>query len=467
MIIMILVEFCMFTYAALESTHFYWMSLVSWIIFRISSYCHVGAQKTFHKSWSISPAVLSQVVWYSACVIFPLYISAFPPAQFPLPNLPSAPYVNKAIALIAASYLFSSFGRTMATSILSSEKFRGRDYRSIDDLNMAGRFALKRSYVFLGLAGLVMLIEAASGLSAAYSSFLVGGKSWVKFFAIVLPPLLVHAAILHYSKVDLEKLRRFNFYGFLLVTISVLPLTLFRLNRAAIFIPVFCFLAITIPSRSRIKFLATWLIIGIIGGALVFTVAEYRAQQIVTQGGRYSESTIGYRPNPGVLTSVQNYMNAPQYLAFALERIPTESTSFITPIKSVAAPLPRLSKFNSDRTDGTSLYNFSIYGRAIFDQVLSCIVEVWFAYGPIGLFILFLFQGILIELVDRRFSGATNVYRKYFLLYCGVWIALLPSISLVVVSQIFFYNLLLPLVIQRLYLSNPKYLVTKRGLVAT
>jgi hypothetical protein len=466
MIFVYLLEFSLFLSAALTSTHFYWMSLVSWIIFRLSLSFNYGGPTISHGTWLISPAFLSKSIWYIMCVIFPLYISIFPPAQFPLPNLPGAFYVNKAIALITASYLLSTFGRSIAISIYHPKEFSRRRLRSIDDLNFRGRLALKRNYLFLGLIGMVMLLKAASSVDTAFFSFLVGGRSWIKFFAIVLPPLLVHAAVLHSSTEDLIKSKRSNVYRFLILTIAVLPLTLFRLNRAAIFIPIFCFLVITVPNRSKIKFVASWLVIGIIGGTLVFTVADYRARKIVTQGGRYSESTIGYRPNPGVLVSIQNYLNSPQYLGYALEEIPAESISFITPVKSLAAPLPKLSKFDSDRTDGTSVFNLSIYHRAIYDQVLSCIVEIWLAYGFIGLFLLFFFQGILIELLERKFRVAISAYRKYFLLYCGFWVALLPSISVIVVSQIFFYNILLPLLISRLYLSNTRYSASKKELVA-
>ena len=431
--------------------HFYYGTLISWFVYRFINLSVSSARVRFDVQKIFTPGNIFQFIWYLLCVAMPIYISVFPPSFKPLPHLPSSEYINYAIILIAGSYFSASLGGIFYNSLKISKIAKMR--KSIDLLNETSLFTLAKTNIFLGLIGLAFLYKNAigsAGIIDAYSAYLVGSSSWSKFVAIVLPPFLIYGVVL-LSSLRVAQNRYKFLSSFLLIILVTLPLTLFRLNRAAIFLPLFSYLAIFVRIKSKAKYILTWSLILLIAGVAVFGLAEYRAKLIVTKGGQLSAAAVGFQHNPSVVNSIQNYLNAPQYLAYSLEEISLDNVSLVTPLKSLAAPLPKLSKWDSDRTDGTSIYNLSVSNQRNSDQVLSPIVESWISLGFLGLFVTFFLQGIIISVVKKRFAESANQFRKYFLLYASIWISLFPCLSFLVLSQIVFYVLLPPLLVCRFF----------------
>jgi|GEM_PF-5243410 len=447
-------ETLLISIGVISSDHFYYATFISWLVYRAINLSISFSRRRFNPQEIFVPGNIFQFIWYVLCVALPIYISVFQPSVRPLPALPSSGSVNMAIVLIATSYFSASIGGIFYNSLRDLRQINIS--KTIDSLNETGLLALAKTAIVLGIIGVAFLTKNALGSSSinnAYSTYLVGSSSWSKLVSILLPPFLIYGVVLFGSLQVIQDRYRFIF-GFPLLILVTLPLTLFRLNRAALFLPVFCYLAIFLRVKSKAKFVIIWGAILLIGGLAAFSLAEYRAKQIVTKGGQLSATAVGFQHNPSVITSIQNYLNAPQYLGYALEEIPSSNISLITPLKSIAAPLPKLSKWDADRTDGTSNLNLSISNIRDFDQVLSPIIESWISLGFIGLFVTFFMQGIFISILRRRFSESRNQFRRYFLLYTSIWISLFPCLSYLVLSQITFYVLMPPLLLLKLFVPN-------------
>ena len=437
------------------SDHFYYGTLVSWFVYRIIYLAQYSNRSRFNVRESFTPGNIFQFIWYLLCVILPIYISVFSPSFAPLKMLPSSFSINKSIVLTAVSYLSASIGISFYSSLRNKRILKSlKSINEFDENDLRKYLITTLTFGTIGVILLGLNSHISSGISIAYSTYLAGSSSWSKFLSIILPPFIIYSVVV-LSALRIHQNRYKFFSNFLLLIFATLPMTLFRLNRAAIFLPVFCYLAIFLQIKSKAKYFLTWLLISLIGGLAVFSVAEYRAQQIVTKGGQISAASIGYQHNQSVLNSIQNYLNAPQYLGYALQEIPPNSISVISPLKSIAAPLPKLSKFNSDRNDGTSIYNLSISNSRSFDQVLSPIIESWLSLGLLGLFITFFMQGIVISIIKKRYAESHDFIKKYFLLYSAIWVSLFPCVSYVVLSQITFFVLLPPLILFR-FLSTGK-----------
>jgi hypothetical protein len=257
----------------------------------------------------------------------------------------------------------------------------------------------------------------------------------------VLPPFALHGVLLRFSNIkkpgsrDISKLL---FY----FAICITPFTLFRLNRASIFIPAFVLFAVLIVSKSRYRYIITWVILFALGVLGVQIVGNFRAEQIVTKAGHVSLTSVGYVEAPSIKTQLFNYLNSAEYIGYGLQEIDRREVSVLTPLYSIADPLPKLSKLNSDNIGGTGLYNRAIYHRNVYDQICASILEIYLAWGLLGIIVFFLFQGFLIRQFSIRFLGENSAYYKYVYLYCGFWMSFLPCISISVLVQIFFYNVL-------------------------
>ena len=236
-----------------------------------------------------------------------------------------------------------------------------------------------------------------------------------------------------------------------LVIVTIFPLTLLSLSRAALLVPLLCFLILMFPPTFSFKSILTWLCLFVIAGALASMIGDYRAQMKATQNNRYSASTIGFEKNPGIAETLQLYGNSSQYLAYGIEYIDPSDVSILTPFFSFVEPLPKANLLNKDGRDGTSIFNEAVYQKStVRDLYFSPVGEIYLAWGFFGLIPVFLLLGLGLQRIFTSFRDTKNKFYRFCLLLSGFWLSLSPMLSISVLTQVMFYTVLPPLILEKI-----------------
>ena len=416
------------------SGYFVWSSLLSLIVYRVSISTIEYSQK---HNYGISPIHLYKIFWYFLLVISPLSNNIWKPPQFPLPFLPTNEQNNYGLLIITFAAFASALGyRT------SMNRIRVKSDYSL--INPSKNKTQPKIMILIGILGIGLLLSLtilSAGLKLSFASLTPDANSLPKFLSIILPPFLTHGLVLRMSNVP-RPTRRDYLKFIILVGICTIPFTLYRLNRASIFVPL---LAIIIPlliTKSKLSSFMVWLMLVLLGGFAVQGVGNFRAEQIVTKGGQISLENSGYRQGPSFKTVVFNYLNSSEYVGYGLQEINRKEFSVLTPLYSLASPLPKLSRLDERKIGGTGIYNRAIYQKNVYDQICSTVLEVFLSWGFVGLSFFFFVQGRVMQFIQRKYVENLQLYPRFFLAYVGFWIAFTPSISISVLTQLFFYNFL-------------------------
>ncbi len=427
-----LLVFCLGAFSG--NGYFVWASFISLIVYRICI-STTGISRTVE--YGLTPNTLYRAFWYFLLVLSPLINNLWRPPQFPLPFLPSNSQNNHALLIISFAALASSIGYRVSfkkTIRLSTNSL----------LNPPFNKNQPRVMILIGVVGICLLLGLtvlSVGLNSSFVSLTPDANSLPKFLSIILPPFLLHGLVLQMSSIVTP--RRVDYMKFLvLIGLTLIPFSLYRLNRASIFIPIFAILIPLVISKSKLTVFMIWFILFIFGAVAVQSVGNFRAEQLVTKGGQISLETSGFVQGPSFKTALFNYLNAYEYVGYGLQEINRDEFSLATPLYSIASPLPKLSRIDNQRLGGTGIYNRSIYHKNVYDQICSTVLEVFLAWGIVGLWIFFFIQGVLMCFIERKFTQNSALYSRFFLAYSGFWVAFTPSISISVLTQIFFYNLL-------------------------
>jgi hypothetical protein len=417
-----------------ESGFFIWSSVLSVLVFRTCISTLEGPKLI---KFAISPLTIYKSFWYFLLVVSPLMNNIWRPPQFPLPFLPSNDQNNQALLLIALAAFFSSLGYRMFAR-------RARLESPSRLINPAGSRLQPKVMILIGLVGVSLLLGLtvlSVGVNNSFVALTPAASSLPKFLSIILPPFLIHGIVLWMSSNPNPKI--FDYLKFFaLLGISLIPFSLYRLNRASIFVPILALMIPLVRTKSKLSLLMVWFLLIALGGFAVQSVGNYRAQMLVTKGGQLSLETSGYVKGPSFKTAVFNYLNASEYVGYGLQEIDRQEFSVFTPLYSVAGPLPELSRFDAQKIGGSGIYNRAVYNKNVYDQICSTVLEVFLAWGILGLSLFFLVQGWLMRFIQSRFEDNLHLYPKFFLSYSGFWVAFTPCISISVLTQIFFYNVL-------------------------
>ena len=139
---------------------------------------------------------------------------------------------------------------------------------------------------------------------------------------------------------------------------------------------------------------------------------------------------------------VQIYTNAPQYLAYLLDRtgFGADPRYGRTVVASVMYPVPKLgSPFRSD--SGVAIFNHLIYGPAStdVDQVIPFQGELFLDFSYVGVLLGFLVFGMIVTRVQRAFERSRSSLEAFTWQYAGIWSGFLVVGSVAVVSQTALY----------------------------
>jgi hypothetical protein len=438
-------ELSLYFFLVVTGHHIFWASFFSWALFKLIIAFWKVEERNF--VGQIGPIDFWQFGWYIFLVFLPIAISINRTLFVaPLPSQPNYSTINLSILLLSMCFIASRIGLSFYPKKRASQTFFGFD-------GISAKFAI--SFLCFGFLGCFFLVKAVGlhiSLISLYGQFLGNSTSWTKFLALTLTPLLFQAIFIKFfDKLPIGRSRIQNLIFVLMIAIALLPLLSFGLNRAVIVIPVVSMILAVSGSNLRPTKVIAIILAFLILAFSIQLVGQLRSIIYVTKGGQLNLNSVGYIKNPTAWNQFQNYLNAPQYMAFALQNIDQREVTNTTPLKSMISPLPKIRHLNSSGKDGSSLYNHAIYGDLAQDQYLSSVIEMWMAWGPLGLLIIGFLQGYIVSFLWRKFFILSSNYAKYLVCYVSVWLAFLPAFSVAVMSQIFFYNLLIPYLIIKIF----------------
>jgi hypothetical protein len=379
-------------------------------------------------------------------VILPLIVAFSGISYFRLTRIVSNDSLVKGTLLFCFAYVL------IATGIL----IQSRRSFVVEAVGTTSKLTLILSrYLFCGgIVGVSSLVYLRyinrgdlDGIFSNESNFLL------KFLAITFSPWLFYWTVNKIvefrvgSKLSQVATIRFG----LLILITILPLTLLNLSRAALLVPLLCFLILVSPPTFSPKNSLRWLSLLVVAGVFASLIGNYRAEMKATQNNRYSASSIGFEKNPGMAETLQLYGNSPQYLSYGIEYIDPTDISILTPFFSIVEPLPKLNILNRNRLDGTSIFNEAVYQNAsVRDLYFSPVGEVYLSWGLFGMVIFFLSVGFGLQKIFRTFLNAQSRFLKFCLLLAGFWLSLSPMLSISVLTQVMFYTVLPPLFLEKM-----------------
>ena len=434
-----------------DSTNFQLMSLLGWSLFHIV----LAICRSSIRNLDLQ-LILFFGIWYLELVFVPI-MSLFGKASFhPLPHMPSQNFLLAAQLLQFLAYVVSAAG------LLLFER-SNKKRRLITVYKDSGTW-MKLSRGIGAVSILVIfskpnfVIDYYSGNGASATQLLSAYNSLERFFILVCSIFWV---IYCFQRIDAlldQSKAKYKYLFCLIYTIlAIFPISLLRMSRAALFIPLISFLILRSPRTLKGKSYLVGISTVLMFSVLIISLGAYRANVLRTEGGQYSLSQVGASNTTSNLDTLQNYLNAYPFVAFGLENISRDRISVATPIYSLLSPLPVLhSRFQS--IDGTAIYNNSIYGFRASDQILSIILEAYLSWGLIGLIVLSFFAGYISRKLYRISTQQGSFTIRYITIFSYVWLTCFPLFSFLVYSQIFFFNVLFILIFFSL---APKVLVTK------
>ncbi|WP_328425697.1 hypothetical protein OG470_17720 [Micromonospora sp. NBC_00389] len=403
-----------------------------------------------------APRNVCLAVWFLVMVALPAIINVVPPWAGTLPDIPPHRTINGAILLNTIAYVAFFIGASCVRSRAgggSSGTPIGRPIRQRRHRQRSLE-GLITGFAAIGIIGVVARVGTV-GQALAYFQGRIDVKQLENVTALrglvaaIGPPFLSFAFVLL-----IERLRRsgsltLSRIGLPLVGV-IAPLSLYSYNRTAVVVPVIAIFAAygLLALRSR-KALTILVLVGLF--VFAYQVGNVRREILATEGGRYSRAQVGLDEDPAasLLETIQVYGQSPQFPAFALESTPPQDYPGQLLISSALSPIPALGGPYRD-SNGTAMYNRAIYGTPdVNDQVLPLAVEAWWSLGPPGVLLIFGMFGALLEFVQRRFWRATSFAGAYGSAVIGIWLALTPIVSMLVISQLFLY-FALPLLAFRL-----------------
>lgn len=288
--------------------------------------------------------------------------------------------------------------------------------------------------VGLGLAGLLVRVpHSLAQLREPGWLLQSGGVGPIALFGTLAAPLLPVGTFLLLSHIRAPAIKLL--LGPTLTLASLVAMVSFSLNRAAILIPI---LAMVI-TRTRFagKGVGPLQVLGLVavGFTIFLYVGQARSSLMYDELG--VEAPTQQSNGAYALTSLQVYFQSPFLTGILLDQQPKEfdASSFIS---SVMAPVPRLGREFRGET-GTSVYNDLIYGGAAHDQILPTWAEVYLSFGLPVLIMFGLAMGVLLRRIGDRLAVERDPLRLYAFIFMAMWLAQMPIVSVLVLSQISIY----------------------------
>lgn len=271
----------------------------SWISFRFFNTCLPTEVKRFTTSdFELNPLILISGTWYIICVVFPIALANTSRISYrPLPFPAEQTYIAKSIFLNIFFMICSLIGIRAFFRINRKKTLR---VSSRKEYFINGK--LVEVVLFcLGFIGILFLFKALGwnlSKDSIFLNFLGNSSSWTKFLAIILTPLLFHGALFRFSQ--FYQLKRASFFHFLLTIFCLLPLISFKFNRTILVLPILIMILALIDFRKvtpKLMF-SFFAICGVL--YLLIKIGDIRSQVLVSQGGRLSLDSAGYKANPSV-----------------------------------------------------------------------------------------------------------------------------------------------------------------------
>jgi hypothetical protein len=391
------------------------------------------------------------LLFFFQLVVNPLLLAFSGPYLNTLPLLPPDQGIN--IALLIAVTAFSSYAVGLQLAARRSSAVTPAPPRETSQWTERP-WRVSAVYFALGLLGLfiafrtphnlISYFRSASGHVGALNQAGQTGPS--KVASVTLRAFLGFAVIVPFCA-WVDNRPRLGRWALTSVASATALLVVafdatFSYNRAAFVAPVIALVGALGARRVRLRLslvLLTGLVaLAILTGFRAYRNSTYTLGQIVTSAKARS-SLISH---VSLSREIQIYTNAPQYLAYLLDRTGYGSTPRYgrTVISSAMYPVPALgAPFRPD--SGVAIFNHLIYGPAStdIDQVIPFQGELFldFTYG--GVVVGFLVLGLLVARLQRAFERSRSSLEAFTWQYAGIWVGFLVVGSIAVVSQTALY----------------------------
>ena len=360
-------------------------------------------------------------------VFFPTLINIAGPASGQLPYLPEANLIRTALFLQILAFAGLCTGLLLADGRAAKEVAAER--------NVGARIKI---LLVLGFFGLTLRFQGSPAALADYfrgrGIALLPDGPLAAASSFLLPCLgfgLFAVALREAERVGTVRRLRPS----LALLCASGAASLFSYNRAAVVVPLACFLGVY---THRVRRVGTAGLVVLTAMILISVnvVTEFRSaaqRETIRSMGVDASGFEGYRLG---LNEVQLYGAAPQFLAYGLAVTPPTSPGELS-TNALMTPVPLLGEPFRDQ-NGTNIYNQAVYGRfsGIADQALPSALEFYWDFGPIGVLLGFVLVGFIVGACHRRVITATTTSSAFVWTFYGCWAAALLVLQLETFSQI-------------------------------
>jgi hypothetical protein len=421
------------------SVHVYWAGAVSTVAFAAVQLAFPSCRPRWDSP--LCPVNWALLAFFFQLVVLPLLIAVVGPVPGTLPRLPSEQAINRAILVVALSFIGFGVGYQAATC--------PKNRRAVSPYGPTSSARhLIALFAVLGVVGFYLKYQSASGFFAALTdpsryqmtdefATLAGAAS------TFLRPFLLAAIVLGWCRwVDFRASASSTPSRVLVVLLATAGVILagasFEFNRSAIVVPLLS-MAATYSAKVKRLGVGAVAVLGFIAVGPVLLIGNYRS------GGFAIWELVGDRSAQAILVSklnfgeqLQVYGMSPQYLGFMLEEggdRPTLSSGRML-LASIMYPVPVLGKPFREAS-GVVVYNKMIYGEnGTLDQVVPFQGELFLSFHIIGVFFGFCVVGWVLARLQAGFDRTGSAFASYVYQYTATWVAFLIQGSLAVLSQI-------------------------------
>lgn len=329
---------------------------------------------------------------------------------------------------MTAALVYTAFATAVVLGWFSRSRMRGREGPAPAPQVGPG---LALTLVMLGFVGLFIRLGGGPGRLLS-TDWLNGTEAWGPLGALgtITAPLL---AVGVFFLLD----RPMNALGRLLLAMILVPfgiaaLLTFALNRAALLVPIYAMVLTHFRTREQVKgFGRTVILVGIASALLFVGLGQFRTSLQHDSAGYEGDqaSNIEFARD-----SLRIYFQTPMIVGQLYD-----ADAAFTPgslVASVLAPVPMLGEsFRDD--NGTVRYNRMLYGDgSAEDQILPLWAEAERSLGLLMMLILGVALGRHMARVDNALTNARDPVAFYALVFWGLWLAQIPIISFIVLTQI-------------------------------
>ena len=403
------------------------------------------------KGNQLCPLNLSQILFFIQIVLLPIIALFFGFSTGTLPGLPSYLAINIGLLVNTLAYLsFCGFYNYYSKKLYKSINGPSNLMKEKPIYLLNPMWAILSIYLIIGIIGFLLFYGDLNGYfnyiaSPKYRIYLedsIAGTiegAMSTFFRPFLGFSIILAWSLWIDKYANSGKWHLAAFG-TVISILVIVLINASYNRGVLIAPI---LAIFAVYSLRVRHLPSWFltVIGYFLLGLTLLWGAYRSTDMVLGDLMIRENVYALISNLDIITQVQIYGAAPQFLGYLLEETGFGLNLYWgqTLLSSILYPIPVLGKLFRENS-GFILYNMLIYGDPrIIDQIVPFQGELFINFHIVGVFMGYACLGLIVAKLQRSFDMAQNSFEACCWFLISLWTLFLIPGSLTVTSQMYIF----------------------------